>query len=205
MTAEITFHFDFSSTFAYIAQSKIEALAKHNQATVTWRPFLLGAAFKNQEGGAIPKPGTPRTDYMIRDAARVAEAEGLPFVLPRKFPFSSLQATRAFYWIDADDAQAAKAFAMAALRAAFGEGRDVSTAKGVLSVGSELGYADAALGAALEDDTVKDRVKQETAAALGKGVFGSPTFLVDDQIFWGQDRLPLLESYLEKRPADEQE
>jgi len=122
----ITFFFDFSSTYTYIAMSEIEALAVRQGCETRWRPFLLGAAMKAHGSGIVPKLGTARGDYMAMDAGRVAAMHGLPFKMPRRFPFNSTLPARAFYWIDRDDTVAAKAFAAAVSRAAFGAGNEAA-------------------------------------------------------------------------------
>lgn len=198
MDQNITFYFDFSSTYAYVAQSRIAALAARHGMGVLWRPFLLGAVMK-AHGTEAPGGAGPKTDYMIMDVERIANLAGLRFTLPPRFPFSSVQPARAFYWIDRDDPQAAKAFAMAVFRATFGEGRDISTVEGVIEIGAELGYAEAALRAALADEMIKARLRAETDKAIEQGVFGSPTFLLDGKMYWGQDRLSLLEHHIESR------
>ena len=81
--------------------------------------------------------------------------------------------------------------------ASFARGLDVSQAEGVLEIAAELGLDRDALAAAMQDQSVKDRLRREVEAAIGRGVFGSPYLIVDGEPFWGHDRLVEVETWLE--------
>ncbi len=196
MTTPIVFYFDFSSPYGYLAAQVIDGLGARHGREVSWKPFLLGAVFKIT--GAAPLPDTPMKDtYAAIDMPRAARRLGVPFVFPDSFPFASIAACRAFYWLSDRDPALAKALARRLFAAAFGEGRDVSRAEAVLDEAAGLGVDRDALAAALQDPEVKARLKAEVDAAIARGVFGSPFFFVDDQPFWGHDRLDHLEQWLE--------
>jgi 2-hydroxychromene-2-carboxylate isomerase len=195
MAEPIDFYFDFSSPYGYLASTRIDALtAKHGRA-VTWRPFLLGVAFKTT--GQQPLTEQPlRGPYSLRDFARSARLLGVPFRMPNPFPFPSLAACRAFYWLADSDAGKAKELAKAVYHAAFGEGRDVRAVEAVATIAQGIGIGAAAVKAACEDPAVKEKLKQETEAALARGVFGSPFLIVDGEPFWGHDRLEQVDRWL---------
>ena len=118
MSAAIDFYFDFSSPYGYLASTRIDELAQRYGRSVAWRPFLLGAAFKlTGQRALIDQP--IRGPYHERDFARSARLLGVPFLLPPKFPFFALAASRAFYWLD--DGRQAKTLAKAIFGAAFGQ------------------------------------------------------------------------------------
>ncbi len=195
MTTPIEFYFDFSSPYGYLAAQAIDALGARHGREVAWKPFLLGAVFKIT--GAQPLPHTPmKGAYAAIDMPRAARRLGVPFVVPESFPFASIAAGRAFYWLSDRDPALAKALARRLFDAAFGEGRDVSQAEAVLDEAAGLGVERDDLAAALQDPEVKARLKAEVDAAIARGVFGSPFFFVDDQPFWGHDRLDHLEQWL---------
>ncbi len=196
MTAAIDFYFDFSSPYGYLAAQAIDDIGARHGVDVAWRPFLLGAVFKIT--GARPLPHTPMKDkYAVVDMPRAARLLGVPFVVPEAFPFQSVAACRAYYWLAQDDPARSRDFARAVFHGAFGQGRDMSTPKAVIEVGVKLGIDREALGAALQDPAVKDRLRQEVDAAIARGVFGSPFVFLDDEPFWGHDRLDQVDRWLE--------
>jgi len=195
MPDPIEFYFDFSSPYGYLASTRIDALAEKHGRAVTWRPFLLGVAFKTT--GQVPLVDQPlRGPYSRHDFARSARLLGVRFQLPEPFPFPSMAACRAFYWLADRDPEQAKALARSVYHAAFGLGRDVRAAEAVAEVAQPLGIDRTALLAAVNDPAVKERLRAETEAALARGVFGSPFIIVDGEPFWGHDRLEQVERWL---------
>lgn len=195
MPQPIDFYFDFSLPYGYLASTQIDALAARHGREVRWRPYLLGVAFKTT--GQRPLVEVPlRGPYHERDFARSARLLGVPFVLPHPFPFMSLAAARAFYWLADSDPTTAKGLAQAVFSAAFGAGRDMTSPAAVAELAAPLGVAEERLIAAVNEPAVKERLKQETEAALARGVFGSPFVIVDEEPFWGHDRLAHVERWL---------
>ncbi len=196
MADPIEFYFDFSSPYGYLAAQKIDDIgAKHGRG-VAWKPFLLGAVFKTTR--SEPLLGVPmKGDYARIDLPRAARLMGVPFTLPNPFPFMSVAACRAFYWLSEREPETARALAKAVFHAAFGEGRDMSAAAAVLELAGGLGVDPVALGAALQDQAVKDRLRAEVDQGIDRGVCGSPFFFVDGEPFWGHDRLDHIDRWLE--------
>lgn len=196
-TAPIDFYFDFSSPYGFIAAEVIEAVAERHQRQVTWRPILIGAAFKITN--AQPLLGQPlKGDYALRDLARSAAYMGVPWSgLPSPFPFLATAPSRAFYWLTDRDPAAAKRLARALLRAAFVEQQDISSPAIVKTTAMTEGLDADAVGSALQDPAIKDRLRAEVDTALDAGIFGSPYFIIDGEPFWGTDRLPQMEKWLE--------
>jgi 2-hydroxychromene-2-carboxylate isomerase len=188
MSAPIDFYFDFSSPYGYLAANKIEALAKKYGRTVTWRPMLLGVAFKAT--GSVPLPSIPlKGDYAKRDFLRSARFHDVPFRIPEPFPVSTVSACRAFYATHAET-QAIR-LAKALLRAYFVDNVNIGEAENVLKVAASVG-----LKPDLNDQAVKDKTRAEVDAALARGVFGSPYLIVDGEPFWGVDRFDQIERWL---------
>lgn len=194
-TGQIAFWFDFSSPYGYLAAQRIDALADHHRSTVIWRPFLLGALFK-LTGGSPLLDQPLKGDYARHDLARSARTLDVPFTLPEPFPFSGVAASRAFYWLEQQDPAQAIAFGQHAYRAIFGEGRDLSKAPAVIDLLVETGQDRSAAEAGLADPAVKARLRSEVEAAIARGIFGSPIFIVGDELFWGFDRLPDIDALL---------
>ena len=191
MAEPIDFYFDFSSPYGYLASTEIDALAARHGRSVTWRPFVLGAAFKLTGQRALTEQPL-RGDYARRDFARSARLLGVRFKLPEPFPFFALAASRACYWLD--EPSQAKALAKAVYHAAFGEGRDITPVPVVAEIAHGLGIQGLEQG--LEQPATKAGLRDATDQALARGVFGSPFFIVDGEPFWGHDRLDQLDRWL---------
>lgn len=193
--APVEFWFDFSSGYAYFAALEIEALAARHGRRVLWRPYLLGVAF--QATGARGLSGTPlKGDYARHDWARIARRQGVPFAIPAVHPIAAQAACRVFYWLEAQVPEAAPAFARDVLSAHFVEGRDVTDVDVLGSLAERQGAAPADVVRAASSEEMKGRLREVCAGAIGRGIFGSPFFVVDDEPFWGWDRLPMLEEWL---------
>jgi 2-hydroxychromene-2-carboxylate isomerase len=191
----IDFYFEFSSPYGYIASCLVDDLEKRVGRPVTWRPMLLGPVFKIT--GQPPLVEIPlKGDYAKRDFARSARLHKVPYRHPEKFPIGTVAGLRAFYWLHDRDPRLAQSFAKSLYRAYFEEGRDIGSPAVVVEVAKAGGADAAALATALEDPALKDRAKREVEAAIAKGVFGSPYFVVDGEPFWGVDRMPMLEDWI---------
>ena len=196
MAEPIAFYFDFSSPYGYLAALRIDELAAKHGRAVAWKPMLLGVSFKAT--GSEPLMNIPlKGDYSRRDLARTARLQGVPFAIPEPFPFMSVAACRAFYWLDDRDPAKARALAKALYRAAFAEGRVISDAQGVTAVARALGIDGDVLAAALKDPAIKQRLRDEVDDTVAKKIFGSPYFVVDGEPFWGNDRLDQIDRWLE--------
>lgn len=195
MAAPIDFYFDFSSPYGYFASTLIDPLAAKYGREVVWRPFLLGAAMK-VTGGA-PLPSVPlKGDYARRDFARSAKFYGVDYRLPSVFPIASQAPARAFYWLNRSDPQRAKALVGALYRAYFVDDVNISNPEDTVRVCAGFGLDADAVRAALNDASVKDLLKAETEKAVARGAFGSPFIIIDDEAFWGADRLQQIEKWL---------
>jgi 2-hydroxychromene-2-carboxylate isomerase len=195
--APVDYYFEFSSPYGYIASQLVDGLATRIGREIRWRPFLLGPVFKAT--GSAPLVDIPmKGDYSRRDFVRSARFHGVNFRMPAKFPIGTVAGVRAFYWIEDRDPAKARAFATKLYREYFVDGRDIGAPEIVVEVAGAVGADKDALQAALADPAVKDRAKAEVDAALAKGVFGSPFFIVDGEPFWGCDRIPMLEEWVKR-------
>lgn len=196
MNSPLEFYFDFSSPYGYLASEKIEAIAAKYARKVEWRPILLGVVFR--ETGAVPLTRAPlKGEYSLHDFSRSARFMGIPYRHPANFPIATQHAARAFYWLHDQDHGMSSAFMHAVYRAFFAGGRDIAELPAVLDLAADQGADREALSAALCTQALKDRLKAECEAAIAKGVFGSPYIIADGEPFFGADRLPQLEFWLE--------
>jgi 2-hydroxychromene-2-carboxylate isomerase len=197
MSKSLDFYFDFSSPYGYLASTRIEAIAASHGATVNWRPILLGAAFKLTNSAPlvnIPMKG----DYTRHDWVRTARLYGVPFRLPAQFPFGTVTACRAFYHVSQTDPQGAVRLAKALFHAAFGDGRDICPVEAIGAVAEAGGFDAEDILAGIQSASVKELLKHEVEAAISRGVFGSPFFIVEGEGFWGNDRLDEVAAWLDR-------
>ena len=195
MSQPIDFYFDFASPYGYLASRKIDEIAARYDRDVTWRPFLLGIVFKIV--GTGPMFNYPlKSDYFFNDLPRSARRLGVPVTLPPGAPHNTISAARAYYWLSDQDPAMAKAFAQRVYNRFFEDGDDVSSPEATAAIAAEIGADRDQTITALQDQRVKDRLRDEVDAAVANGVFGSPYFIVDGEPFWGSDRLEQVEDWL---------
>ena len=199
MSAPIDFYFDFSSPYGYLASEQIEALAARHGRTVMWHAIVLDAQFQPQGGVKIPL-ALLRTEYARRDCERSAAFLGITYKTPTPYPVHTEHAARAFQWLSDRNPDEARAFAHGVFRAYFVEGRNIAEVAVLLEIAATLGLDREEVSNAFSDLATKARLKAEIDLAEARGVFGSPFFIVEGEGFWGNDRFPQLERWLEKGP-----
>ena len=195
----IQFYFDFSSPYSYIASEWVEALAARHGRTVHWNAILLGATFQAAELKS-PVSHPIKREYSLLDFARSARFAGVPFVMPEKFPIPTQNAARLFWWLQADDPARAAAWARAGLRAYFTRGVDLSDAPTLRAFAADFGLAPEQAEGVWTAPQWKDRLRQANDDAIAAGVFGAPSFAIDGEPFWGNDRRAQMERWLESGP-----
>ena len=181
------FYFDFTSPYGFLASRTVDDLAQRIGRTATWHPFLIGAVYKEYGGAPLNNP--LKRDYVFKDVFRTARLAGAgTMVIPENFPSSPVLPSRVFYWIDNQDPSKAREFAKQAYMAFWIDGRDPADPATSLEVAQGLGFDTEAITAGAQEQTTKDRLRDETGEAMKRGVFGSPFILIDDESFWGFDR-----------------
>lgn len=195
---QVDFYLDFTSPYAYLASTRIDALAARHGYRVVWHPFLIGATFK-VTGRKAPVEHPLVREYMYHDVLRAARLIGQPLNFPDKFPILSVKPARLFYHLQDREGnqEQAIAFAHAVYRAYFVEGRDISDSAVLaeLLLPFEMDTTD--VDVQLKSQGLKERFRSAVDGAIERGVFGAPTFIVGDEMFWGNDRLDQLEHWLQ--------
>ena len=185
---EIEFWYEFASTYSYPAAMREENAAKSAGVTLSWRPFLLGPIFGAQGWNDSPFNIYPaKGKYMWRDMVRICEAAGLTLKEPVRFPQNGLKAAR-LALLGQDEAWGPE-FTRRVYLANFAEQKDISDEGVLAGILSSLGLDAAALIAQSNAPDNKQRLKAQTEEAVARGIFGAPSFLVGDELFWGNDRL----------------
>ncbi len=192
----VEFFFDFSSPFAYLASTQIEALAARKGASLVYRPFLLGALFKAIGTPNVPLSAMPEAKrrLVVADLFRWADHWGVPFRFASRFPMNTVKPLRMV--LAAPEEHVAPLVA-ALYRAYWVEDRDISADDVLGDAATSVGLDGAALVAATTEERLKLRLKEVTEQAERVGVCGAPCFLVGGLLFWGQDRLLFVEKALD--------
>lgn len=185
---QVEFWFEFASTYSYPAAMRIETQAARRGVPVVWRPFLLGPIFQQQGWNDSPFNIYPvKGRYMWRDMERICAGMNIPLRKPTAFPRNGLLAARVVCahseegWVPE--------FVRAIYRANFVDDAEISSPAVVERCLNALGLDAAAILAAAQTPAAKDKLKAQTAEAMERGIFGAPSFVVGDELFWGNDRL----------------
>ena len=184
----IDFWFEFGSTYSYPAAMRVEKLALHHGIAVNWRPFLLGVIFREQGLADSPFNQHPaKGRYMWRDLERTCSALGIPFQRPSEFPRNGLLAARVACYFDTEPWVGS--FIRAVYRANFVVDTDISDAAVVGGCIANAGADPAAVLEQAQSAESKLKLREQTEEAMRLGIFGAPTVVVGDELFWGNDRL----------------
>jgi 2-hydroxychromene-2-carboxylate isomerase len=195
--ARVSFYFDLSSPYSYLAATQLAGLAARTGAEVAWRPMFLAAVFK-AVGATMADSSVAKRRWQRRDLGHWAERYGVPWKMATRFPQNTVQAMRL---ILVDDARAA-AVALAGFAAMWVDDRDLSDPDVLRAIATAGGLDPDAALAAIQTPAIKDRLRANTDEAIAHGAFGAPAFVVGDELFWGNDRLSFVEAaLLQRRPV----
>ncbi len=186
MSRKVEFFFDVVSPYSYVAA--VQVSRSPLLADAQWRPFLLGGVFKatgNHPPIAVPAKG----QYMAQDLQRLFGYYDMPYCFPSVFPASSLTAMRA---LSAAEPAQVKALALKLFAAYWGENRNIAEQDVLLDI---LGPG---LLARATEDAVKERLKANTEEAVQRGAFGAPTIFMGSDMYFGEDRVFLVEHALKQ-------
>ena len=196
MGKTLEFFFDLGSPAAYLAFRRLPAICEAADATLQWRPMLLGGVFQatgNQSPVNIPAKGR----YLFADLQRFARRHDIPFRQNPHFPINTLTLMRMATGLQLREPQRLVPYVDAMYGAIWVDGLDMNDPTVVAGVLREAGFEPEAVMALAGNPEVKQRLKGDTQEAVARGVFGAPTFFVDGEMYWGQDRLDFVKEALE--------
>lgn len=184
----IDFWFEFGSNYSYLSVMRIEEEARRHGVTIRWQPFLLGPIF--QSFGWTSSPFVlqkEKGEYAWKDMERQCKKQGIPWKKPSHFPRSAILALRVAL-IGASEPWMGE-YCRQIMKLNFAFDRDFDSKEVVSEVLSGLNLSpDEIFEKALSDEN-KIRLRTQTDAAKSLGIFGAPTFIVRNEMFWGNDRL----------------
>jgi len=198
--ARLEFFFDCGSPWTYLAFHRIEAVAKGAGAELIWKPILVGGVFNAVNDGVYAERANPnprKGRYWAKDLQDWARYEGIRIGWPSVFPVNSVRAMRAA--LVAQDAGCLPAWSRAVFEAYWGDDRDVSRPEVLGELAAKVGLPAEGLLTRIETPEIKARLRANTEELIERGGFGSPTMFVDgDDMYFGNDRMPLVEAALSR-------
>ena len=183
MTKEIDFYFDFISPYAYLAYKKIQSLPK--DIKINYKPILLGG-LHNLEGITAPAFIKPKLKHMISDCDLIAKKDKSNFIWNSKFPINSLNIMRGYLFINVENRDL---YLDIMFDAYWKDNLDISNEEIIKTLIKKSKIEPISFFDGIKDPKIKEELKNVTQEAHDKEIFGAPTFVVNNKIFWGQDRL----------------
>ncbi|MGV7218159.1 DsbA family protein [Bradyrhizobium sp. UFLA05-112] len=198
----IEFFFDCSSPWTYLAFHNIQPLARELGVEIAWRPILVGGIFNSVNPSVYAqreKPVPLKARYMLKDLNDWARFAGLAIKMPPTvFPVNSVKAMRGCIWLAADMVP----FATAVFETYWSADKDISQDAVLADICNRLGVDAQKFFAGISEQAVKDQLKANTEEVVARGGFGSPTIFLDKtDMYFGNDRLPLIREALLRRKA----
>ncbi len=190
---QITFYLDFISPYAYLAFEKLPLALIGQSYSVRYKPVLFAALLKHH-GQLGPAEIAGKRDWTYRQVLWLAQREGIALQLPATHPFNPLGLLRLALACDADG-EPNRYVCETVFRHVWQGGAEASDATRLQALAKQLAPA-----RAVDSEAVKAQLKANTDDAIARGVFGVPTFAIDDKLFWGFDALPMLAACLSGEP-----
>ena len=193
MTKSVEFLFDFGSPTSYLAYKQLPKIAARHGARIVWTPILLGGVFK-ATGNSSPVTVPLKARYMNSDLARFAKRYGVVLNFNTHFPVNTLPIMRGA--IAYQSTPRFDLYVNAMFDAMWAHPRNLNDPGETAHVLKDIGIDPDDFLARIERPDVKEKLKANTEGAVARGVFGAPTFFVEGEMFFGQDRLDFVEERL---------
>ena len=185
MTNYVDFYFDVISPYSYIAHKKIQKIKKNQKIIFNYKPILLGG-LHNLAGISAPAFNKYKMKNMQSDCELVSKKNDISFKWNLKFPINSLSIMRGYLSMNDDQKED---YLNIFFDAYWKDNLDLSSEKEFSKLLEVLNLEKEIFFEKIKHPSIKDDLKKSTSDAFKKEVFGAPTFIVNNKIFWGQDRL----------------
>lgn len=194
------FFFDVSSPWTYLAFHNIQPLCADLGVDIIWRPFLVGGVFNTINPSVYNNRENPvpaKAAYSRKDLQDWARLSGITINWPSIFPINSVRAMRACFY--ADEQGVLVPFATKCFEAYWGRDEDINDTKVLAHISHDVGLDPGTVQAIITTSPYKDRLRDTTQELMDRGGFGSPTMFINDtDMYFGNDRLPLVHAALKK-------
>ena len=185
MSSYVDFYFDVISPYSYIAHKKIQKIKKNQKIIFNYKPILLGG-LHNLAGISAPAFNKYKIKNMQSDCELVSKKNDISFKWNLKFPINSLSIMRGYLSINDDQKED---YLNIFFDAYWKDNLDLSSEEDFSKLLEVLNLEKEIFFEKIKHPSIKDDLKKSTSDAFKKEVFGAPTFIVNNKIFWGQDRL----------------
>ena len=192
---QVEFYFDLGSPYSYLGFWQIQKIAEQHAAEIIWKPILLGGVFK-ATGNNSPMAVPAKAHYSMIDLGRWSKLWDIPVQMNPYFPINTLNLMRLITAVQMYQPEHFLPVLTALFNAMFRNPRNLNDSNELIQLGHELGFSIEQLQAWLSDDQVKNQLKIRTEEAIERGVFGAPTWFVNDEMYWGIDHLHFVENAL---------
>jgi len=190
MKKQIDFYFDVVSPYSYLAASLIDEVVNRNNSKLNWKPILLGGIFKAIESVMAPGLVPVKKPYLKKDLERLSAYHKIPLNMPSNFPIRTVLAMRVLSGLSQEKIPES---ARVLFKAYWSDNKDIADPEVV----SKLIDSESVARASIQE--IKDNLFKMTEEAVKRGVFGAPTFFIDNEMFFGHDRINLIDEYLQRK------
>ena len=184
MTKSIDFYFDFISPYSYLAYKKIKILSEKG-ITFNYKPILLGG-LHNLQGITAPAFGKSKLNHMINDCILSAKKDNFDLTWNSNFPINSLSLMRGYLFLKNNKKEL---YLDIMFDGYWKDNLDLSKEENLIKLLKKCNIDENIFLEGIKNPKIKDELKSVTKDAHDKDIFGTPTFLINNKIFWGQDRL----------------
>ena len=185
----LTFYFDYLSPYAYFAWGRIEDFCRNHNTELIAKPVVFGKLL-DRWGHLGPAEIAPKREWLIKYCLFYAETNNLPLTFPKNHPFNSLPALRASLKEVSGDHQ--HDLISAIFEAGWGRGADIGQVEVIAEIADGVGLDRDNVVGAISSPEVKSLLKDNTDEAITQGVFGIPTMIYNNELFWGNDQFDYL-------------
>ena len=196
MPRTIDYYFTLASPWAFLGHQPFLDLARANDVTVNYKPVDIGEVFPHTGGLPLPKRHPARQNYRILELQRWREARGVALKInPRHWPFAAATANRTIMAVAQSGADPGR-YTQRAFQGVWVKDEDLGKEETLIALLEECGHDGARMLASAKSDAIGKTYADTATEAVARNVIGSPCYVLDGEVFWGQDRLDLLASAL---------
>lgn len=197
MGKTVDFYYDFASSASYIAYKRLPEMVEKAGGQINWKPMLLGGLFKavgNDSPARVPAKGR----WMFDDLMRISGKYDIPFSVNPKFPLNTVMAMRGAIAAEKLNPDYVKPYMDAMFDASWASGGDLGQPEVIMELMEKVDLPAQDIANLIQDQAIKDELRANTEEAAERGAFGAPTFFVNGEMHWGQDRLDWVAEALDK-------
>ncbi|MCP4317629.1 MAG: 2-hydroxychromene-2-carboxylate isomerase [Hyphomicrobiales bacterium] len=197
MSKTIDFYYDFVSSASYVAYKRLPEMVHNAGGTIRWKPMVLGGVFK-AVGNAGPTSIAAKGNWMFDDLERICARHGIDFSVNPNFPLNTVMALRGAIAAEKIGGDVHGRYMDLMFKGAWADDDDLSNPEVVMELMDNGGLPAQEIANMVQDQAIKDELRANTEEAVERGAFGAPTFFVNGEMHWGQDRLDDVMSALDR-------